>query len=347
MGAVGRDPRWREAQRFAERHARLVLARVDVHASVAGDDVDLVGLDFAGLVDRSRSPVDTRQLEHLRIVAGARTAVFYSHSGFAKTAVLWADRHAVALFAYTDEGFATPVNVAARDLVHAGQETSEREVLLGISRVSRHATEVRALMERREREAAAAALREGERSREAEHRRRMQRDRREAVLGRTVALLVRLQVDPDAMAGTVERLATSSVADAVADAAQRLTLFERPAALELVRAEFYDGAAALEVVTSPADREGSSYRAARRAVDNGLDALDDAAGEHVTGHVAPDVVASELRRAARCWQVLVDEVARAAPLPATPEPGVPQQRGPQVPQPRVRRPQHRAEAAPS
>lgn len=331
MSAAGRDPQWREAERFAERHARMVLALVDVRVTPDdGSTVDLLGDDFAAMVDRSRAPVDITPLERLRISAGARTAAFYSRSGYAKTALLWADRHAVALFAYTDDGYAAPVNQAARDLMDRAHADSERKVLTEIAQVSRHANELRAQLEARERDAYLAVLRENERARAAEAARRVARERSESVLGRTVALLLQVQLDSEALTRTVKTLAESSVVDAVADAAGRLTMFERPAALARVRLDFLEVAAALDVITPPAGRQASSYRAARRAVEDGLDALDEAGGEHVSGHVAPDVVARELRRAARSWQIVVDEVVRAAP-PLTPT----------VPTQRV--PQHRAE----
>ncbi|MDM7831311.1 hypothetical protein [Cellulomonas edaphi] len=328
MSAAGRDPQWREAERFAERHARMVLALVDVRVTPDdGSPVDLLGQDFAAMVDRSRAPVGTMPLERLRLAAGSRTAAFYSRSGYAKTALLWADRHAVALFAYTDDGYAAPVNEAARELIERGHADSERKVLVEIAQVSRLANEQRAALERREREAYAAALRETEREQAAERARRAARERAEAVLGRTVALLLRVRLDTHALSTTVKTLAESPVADAVADASRRLTMFERPAALARVRAQFIDAAAALDVITPPSGRDASSYRAARRAVDDGLDALDEASGEHTSGHVAPDVVGAALRRAARSWQIVVAEVVRAAPAP--PPPTVPTQRAAQ------------------
>lgn len=333
MSAAGRDPQWREAERFAERHARMVLALVDVRVTPDdGSPVDLLSPTFAAMVDRSRAPVDIGPLERLRMAAGSRTAAFYSRSGFAKTALLWADRHAVALFAYTDDGYCAPLNESARDLMERAHTDSERKVLAEVAQVSRHANELKAAMERREREAYAAALREAERVHALEVQRQLERERRESVLGRTMVLLLNIQVDTHALHNTIKRLAESPVADAVADGAIRLTMFERPAAITRVRAEFLDGAAVLDVITAPDDRDASSYRAARRAIDDGLDALDEAAGEHVSGHVAPDVVAHALRRATRCWQTLVAEIVRAAPAPPTPT----------VPTQRV--PQHRAES---
>lgn len=333
VSAAGRDPQWREAERFAERHARMVLALVDVRVTPDdGSPVDLLGDDFAAMVDRSRAPVDITPLERLRIAAGSRTAAFYSRSGYAKTALLWADRHHVALFAYTDDGYAAPVNEAARDLMERAHADSERKVLVEIAQVSRHANELRAQLEAREREAYAAALREKEKEREAAARRRVARERSEAILGRTVVLLLRVQLDAYALETQVKALAESAAPDAVADASGRLTMFERPAALARVRAEFIEAAATLDVITPLDDRSASSYRAARRAIDDGLDALDDAGGEHTSGHVAPDVVARELRRAARSWQIAVAEVVRAAPPPHPPT----------VPTQRV--PQHRAES---
>ncbi|MBD8058668.1 hypothetical protein IC607_06770 [Cellulomonas sp. JH27-2] len=325
MSAAGRDPQWREAERFAERHARMVLALVDVRVTPDdGDPVDLLGATFAAMVDRSRAPLDITPLERLRIVAGSRTAAFYSRSGYAKTATLWADRHAVALFAYTDDGYSAPVNETARDLVADAQATSERRVLTQIAQVSRRANQLRAELEQREREAYAHALREAERAREAERQRAMARERTEAILGRTLVLLLQVQLDTHALHRAVEGLAESSLVETVVASTGRMTMFERPAAFERLRAEFLDATAALDVLTAVPDRGTSSYRAARRAVDDGLDALDEARGERASGHVPPEVVTESLVRVQRAWQVLVDELVRAAP-PA-PVPTVPTQR---------------------
>jgi hypothetical protein len=328
VSAAGRDPQWREAERFAERHARMVLALVDVRVTVDDSSpVDLLSDTFAAMVDRSRAPVDTGPLERLRVAAGSRTAAFYSRSGFTKTAVLWADRHAVALFAYTDDGYSAPVNESARGLMDRAHADSERKVLAEIAQVSRQANQLKAAVERREREAYAAALRESERQQAEALEKRIKLERRESVLSRTMVLLLRIQLDSRALHAMTKSLAESPVADAVADAAARMTMFERPAALDRVRAEFLDGGAVLDVITAPRDRDSPSYRAARRAVEDGLDALDEAGGVRVSGHVSPDVVTDALRRAARCWQILVAEVVRAAPPP--PVPTVPTQRVPQ------------------
>ena len=100
MSAAGKDPHHREAERFAERHVRMVLARTDVRVSPPDgpNGVDLVGPDFVARVAHEHRPVERTDVEHLHDVAGTRATAFYSRSGYTKTAQLWADEHRVSLF---------------------------------------------------------------------------------------------------------------------------------------------------------------------------------------------------------------------------------------------------------
>ncbi|MEZ0448915.1 hypothetical protein [Cellulomonas sp. ICMP 17802] len=328
MSAAGKDPQWRDAERFAERHARTVLARTDVRVTPSGTatELDLLGSDFAGRVEHRRSPVERDDLEDLRSAAGASVAVFYSRSGYTKTAVLWAEEHRIALFGYTGTGYAAPMNQCAVELVRRGETESEQHVRAATELVARRATAARQEAERREREAHAQELRAENEAREVAERRRVERLRSETLLGRTVVLLLAIQLDPDALRSTVERLAQSTLVHAVADAAPRMPMNDRPHAVALVRSLFDDGAAALDVLTPPASRDGTPYRAARQVVERALDALDQAGGAGRVGHVAPETVAVQLRQVERCWRALVDELERV--VPATPSSLVPSQRRP-------------------
>jgi len=317
VSATGKDPQWRDAERFAERHARTVLARTDVRVTGPGSavELDLVGIDFAGRVEHRRSPVGRSDLEDLRAAAGSFVAVFYSRSGFTKTAVLWAQEHRVALFGYTDTGYACPANPWAAELVQRAQAESEHQVRVSTEVVARRATWARQEAERREREAIADELRAEEDARRASERRRIERVRSETLLSRTVVLLLQLQVAPGALTELVGRLADSTIVSAVADSADRLSMADRPHAVTLVRSLVDDAAAALEVLTAPADRDTANYRTSRQVIDRALDALDSADGVGVTGHVAPEDVALQLRQAERCWRALVGELTKALPPP--------------------------------
>ena len=123
-------------------------------------------------------------LEDLRAAAGSSVAVFYSRSGYTKTAVLWAEEHHIALFGYTDTGYASPINPCAVDLLHRAQAESEQHVRVATEHVSRRATAARQEAERREREALAEELRAEDDARQAAERRRIRRVRSETLLGR-------------------------------------------------------------------------------------------------------------------------------------------------------------------
>ena len=317
MSATVKNPQWRDAERFAERHARTVLARTDVRVTGPGSalELDLVGMDFAGRVEHRRTPVGRSDLEDLRAAAGSFVAVFYSRSGYSKTAVLWADEHRIALFGYTDTGYASPANPYAVELVRRAEAESEQHVRVATEHVARWATEARHAAERREREALAQELRAEDDARLAGERRRVERARAETLLGRTVVLLLHRQLDPHALTTLTDRLAHSTVVTAVADSAERLSAVDRPHAVALVRSLFDDAAAALEVLTAPSDRASTHYRTTRQLVDRGLDALDSADGAGVVGHISPEHVATQLRVAERCWRALVAELARSAPPP--------------------------------
>ncbi|MET0789075.1 MAG: hypothetical protein ABWY33_07530 [Cellulomonas sp.] len=317
MSVAGKDPQWRDAERFAERHARTVLARTDVRVTPTSTatELDLIGTDFAGRVEHRRSPVGRDDLEDLRAAAGASVAVFYSRSGYTKTSVLWAEEHHIALFGYTDTGYAAPVNQCAVELVHRGQAESEQHVRVATELVARRATAARQAAERREREAHAEVMRAENEAREAAERRRTARLRSETLLGRTVVLLLAIQLDRDALRSTVERLAQSTLVSAVADAAGRMPMGDRPHAVALVRSLFDDAAAALEVMTPPEARDTTNYRAARQTVERALDALDAACGAGMVGHVAPETVSTQMRQAERCWRALVDELEKVVPAP--------------------------------
>jgi hypothetical protein len=328
VSVAGKDPQWRDAERFAERHARTVLARTDVRVTPMGTttELDLIGADFAGRVEHRRSPVGRDDLEDLRSAAGASVAVFYSRSGYTKTAVLWAEEHRISLFGYTGTGYAAPVNQCAVELVARGQAESEQHVRVATELVARRATAARQEAERREREAHAEVLRAENEAREAAERRRIERVRSETLLGRTVVLLLAIQLDEHALRSTVERLSQSTLVSAVADASGRMPMSDRPHAVALVRSLFDDGAAALEVMTPMSARDTTSYRATRQSIDRALDALDGASGAGAVGHVAPDAVSALMHQAERCWRALVGELMRAVPAP----PGslVPSQRRP-------------------
>lgn len=318
MSATGKDPQWRDAERFAERHARTVLARTDVRVTGPGSavELDLVGIDFAARVEHRRSPVGRIDLEDLRAAAGSFVAVFYSRSGFTKTAVLWAEERRMALFGYTDTGYASPANACAVELVQRAQAESEHHVRVATEVVSRRSTEARQEVERREREALADELRAEDEARRAAERRRIQRLRSETLLSRTVVLLLQIQVVPGTLTATIDRLARSTIVSAVADSAERLSMGDRPHAVALVRSMFDDAAAALEVLTLPTARDTTNYRTSVQAIDRGLDALDAANGVGSVGHVAPELVASQLRAAERCWRAVVDELTKALPAPS-------------------------------
>jgi hypothetical protein len=329
VNQVTKNPQWRDAERFAERHARTVLAFVDVRVTVdpqsqVENGLDLVGFDFSGRVEHQRSPVERTEIEQLRTAAGSTVAVFYSRSGFTKVAVLYAEEHHVALFGYTDSGYASPVNQCAADLVLKAQAESTRQVRAATEIVSRHATAARLETERREREALADALRAEGEAREAAERRRTMRARNETLLGRTVVLLLQMQIRPDALRETVRHLADSTIVSAVAVSAGQMSLSERPHAVALVRSLFDDAAAALEVVTPAAARDTTSYWASKQAIERGLDALDAADGLGSVGHVGPDEVSAQLRQAERCWRAVADELQRRTPAP--PHTGVPEPR---------------------
>ncbi|MBT0994519.1 hypothetical protein KIN34_09495 [Cellulomonas sp. DKR-3] len=313
MSAAHKDPRWREAERFAERHARTVLARLDVR--VAGDgrhgQLDLVGSDLAAFVEHHRSPVGRDTLQRLLTAAGHRTAVCYARAGYTKMALVWADERHVALFGYTDAGHCAPLNEFGRQLAQRAQDEAEQHVRTAAEVLTRHASALRAEAERREREAHAAALRAQEDRREQERRRARRREQDEATLGRSIALLLALQIDPAALHTAIQRLTMSGVVTAVSDSADRLTLAERPHAVALVRAMFDEAAGALEVSTPATVRESPQYRAARTAIYRAYDALDVAAGEGVAGHVAPEDVARSLRSAELAWRVVVAELVKA------------------------------------
>ncbi|WP_426592851.1 hypothetical protein ACPPVS_13930 [Cellulomonas sp. McL0617] len=329
MNQVAKNPQWRDAEHFAERHARTVLAYVDVRVNLDAQTqpdnaLDLVGYDFSGRVEHQRSPVERADVERLRAAAGATVAVFYSRSGFAKIAVLYAEEHRVALFGYTDSGYATPMNQCAVDLVLKGQAESARAVRTATEIVSRHATAARLDAERREREALADALRAESEAREAAERQRIGRARNETLLGRTVALLLLIQVRPEALRETVEHLAQTTIVSAVAVAVGQMSLGERPHAIALVRSLFDDAAAALEVMTPATARETTNYWASKQAVERGLDALDAADGLGSVGHVGPEDVTAQLRQAERCWRAVADELERRQP--ARRDPALPSQR---------------------
>jgi len=317
VSTTGKDPQWRDAERFAERHARTVLARTDVRVTGPGSatELDLVGIDFAGRVEHRRSPVGRSDLEDLRAAAGAFVAVFYSRSGYTKTALLWAEEHHLALFGYTDTGYASPVNPYAVELVHRAQVDSEHQVRTATELVSRRANAVRQEAERREREALALELRAEDEARRAAERRRIQQERSERVLGRTVSLLLQMRIVPGTLATTVDRLAQSTIVAAVTDSAERLSMGDRPHAVALLRSLFDDAAAALEVLTPPTARDTANYRTSRQAVERGLDALDSADGLDAVGHVAPEHVAVQLRAAEVSWRALVGELTKALPAP--------------------------------
>lgn len=322
MGSPGKDPQWREAERFAERHARTVLARLDVRVTNApeGAPLDLLGVGFAARVEHQRHPVQRAAVEQLHDAAGTRTAVFYSRSGFDKTAVLWADDHRVALFGYADEGYAAPFNERARELVRRGQSESDHEVRVAVELVARYSVETRREARRRESEVVAEAIRAEDRSRREDERRRVERLRDEAVLARTLALLLLVRVDPSSLQATVARLAGSTAPAAVADAAPRLTSAELPVAVGLVRALVDEALAAFALLTPTAARGGTTDRVARRTAGRALDALDAALGVGTTGHVAPEAVVGHLHEAERCWRSLVAALvsAHAAAGPTLP-----------------------------
>lgn len=317
MSTTGKDPQWRDAERFAERHARTVLARTDVRVTGPGSavELDLVGIDFAARVEHRRSPVGRSDLEDLRTAAGSFVAVFYSRSGYTKTAVLWAEEHHIGLFGYTDTGYASPANPFAVELVHRAQTESEHHVRAATEQVSRHANAARQEAERREREALALELRAEDEARRAAERRRVRRERSERVLGRTVALLLQIRIDPGTLAATVDRLSHSTIVAAVTDAADRLSMGDRPHAVALLRSMFDDAAAALEVLTPTTARDTANYRTSRAAIERGLDALDEADGIGAVGHVAPEHAATHLRAAEQSWRALVGELSKALPAP--------------------------------
>jgi len=329
VNQLTKNPQWRDAERFAERHARTVLAVVDVRVNVDAqtqpdNTLDLVGYDFSGRVEHQRSPVERAEIEQLRTAAGSTVAVFYSRSGFTKVAVLYAEEHRVALFGYTDSGYASPMNQCATDLVLKAQAESARQVRAASEIVSRHATAARLEAERREQAALADALRAENEAREVAERQQIARARNETLLGRTVVLLLQMQIRTDALRESVHHLVHSTVVSAVAVTAGQMSLSERPHAIALVRSLFDDAAAVIEVMTPGTERDTTNYWASKQAIERGLDALDAADGLGSVGHVGPDEVAAQLRQAERCWRAIADELERR--MPAQPLTGVPEQR---------------------
>jgi hypothetical protein len=135
------------------------------------------------------------------------------------------------------------------------------------------------------------------------------------VLGRTVALLLQIQIEPGALAATVDRLEHSTIVAAVTDSAARLSMGDRPHAVALLRSMFDDAAAVLEVLTPPSARDTANYRTSRAAIERGLDALDAADGVGTVGHLAPEHVAAQLKVAEAAWRPLVSELGKALPAP--------------------------------
>ena len=157
------------------------------------------------------APSGRNDLEDLRAAAGSFVAVFYSRSGYTKTAVLWAEEHHIALFGYTDTGYASPANPCAVELLHRAQAESEQHVRVATEQVSRRAT-------RPGRRPSVASARRWPRScaprttpagRPSVVGSGGSAPRR--VLGRTVVLLLQIQVVPGALAATIDRLAHSTI----------------------------------------------------------------------------------------------------------------------------------------
>lgn len=320
MSTARKDPRWREAEQLAQRHARLVLGRLDAHVVDAPeeDHLDLVGRDLAILVEHYRSRVPRERVERLHDLAAGRTAVCYARAGYSKTAVLWADEHRVALFGYTDVGHVAPLNACARDLVLRALDEQEHHVRTAADVMTRHRRAVREAAERTEREAHAAALRAQEQRDAARRAQRRRREVDEATLSRSLALLLELRIDPTALHTTVQRLSLSGVVAAVAASADRLGLTERPHAIALLRSMLDEAAGALEVATPEPARGSTPYRSARIALYRAHDELDAAAGVDVPGHVAPDEVAARLREVERCWRAVVAELVRVQTVSLVP-----------------------------
>lgn len=323
MSTAGRDPRPDEAERLAEQHARLALAVVDARLA-ARDGVDLVGPDLAAAVRRDLAPVERQQVQDLREAAGSRTAVLYSRSGFTRTAVLWADQHAVGLFAYTDAGFVAPANQHARELLARAQALAEERVRAGTAAIAQGATAAREQQRLRDQAAHAAALRAEQTRRTQQERARRERQRAETVLGRSMGLLLEVRLDAGATAARVHRLAACTTVREVAERAAGLSSAERPHAVAPVRELFDEAAAVLDVLTPAEGRASSAYRSAHAAVVRAWDLLDDAEGLHVMGHVAPDEVAAGLAQVEHLWRVVLGELLKLTPPPSL---AVPQPRG--------------------
>ena len=100
---------------------------------------------------------------------------------------------------------------------------------------------------------------------------------------------------------------------------------DRPHAVALLRSMFDDAAAALEVLTPPAARDTTNYRASRASrssVASTRSTLRTASGPSATSR--PSDVATQLRAAEQSWRALVDELAKALPAPVlTRRPGAP------------------------
>ena len=325
MSTAGRNPAWREAERLAERHARTVLARLDVHVATDPADglLDLVGGDFAALVVHERSPVTRELLERLHAGAGDRTTACYARAGFEKTATIWADERRVALFGYTDAGHTAAMNSTAHELVERARADSEQRVKSAVEVVTRHVVAMREEAERLDREARAAALRAQEEGRRRSQRQRRQRQHDEAALSRCVVLLLEARLRPDAIHLAVQRLAMSPVVETVADTAPRLSMTERAHSIEIVRSLFDDAAGVIEATTPVSQHDTPQYRAARLWVQRAHDALDAADGRDVPGHVSPDEVAEHLQYVDRCWRALVTELAKVDVAPQLPRPRIP------------------------
>ena len=85
MNQVTKNPQWRDAERFAERHARTVLAFVDVRVNLDPADPPTDRWTWSGRLLRTRrapaQPGRAAEIEHLRAAAGSTVAVFYSRRG--------------------------------------------------------------------------------------------------------------------------------------------------------------------------------------------------------------------------------------------------------------------------
>jgi hypothetical protein len=131
---IGRNPRdgksedatvvvtsWQMAEALAAWHMRTIgFEGAAVTRAGADGGLDVVSNEAVAQVKHySTSPIGAPAVQQLRGAANPSTrALFYSLSGFTKSAMAFADSANVALFHYDESGHVRPTNLAAERLEH-------------------------------------------------------------------------------------------------------------------------------------------------------------------------------------------------------------------------------------